>query len=184
MRHPSMCPMRSPGPTIARRTPERIGQTTRTSRKSSAKKMRLICRGRISLRPNDLSCEETAPASAGIPGKVFSPERAVSTSLLECGAMPIPVCAHLSRFFWTGQPLTYPAVQNSGAAAEDHELTAPPMHFPQICSVRKRIRLEVTSPAGGIAGYALLTLVYRPRIGVTRRTRVFGARPTQQDISG
>ena len=86
--------------------------------------------------------------------------------------------------FWTGQTLTYPAVQNSGAAAEDHELTAPPMHFPQICSVRKRIRLEVTSPAGGIAGYVLLTLVYRPRIGVTRRTRVFGAKPTQQDISG
>ena len=78
--------------------------------------------------------------------------------------------------FWTGQTLTYPAVQNSGAAAEDHELTAPPMHFPQICSVRTRIRLVVLSPAGGIAGYALLTLVYPPRIGVTQRTRVFGAR--------
>jgi hypothetical protein len=29
----------------------------------------------------------------------------------------IPVCTHLSCFFWTGQPLTYPAVQKSGAAA-------------------------------------------------------------------
>ena len=86
---------------------------TRTSRKSTAKKMRLICRGRISLRPNDLSFEETPPASAGIPGKVFSPERAVSTSLFECRAVLLPVCTHLSRFFWTGQPLTYPCVQKS-----------------------------------------------------------------------
>jgi len=176
MRQPSMCPIRSPGPTIARRTPERIGQTTRTSRKSSAKKMRLICRGRISLRPNDLSFEETAPASAGIPGKVFSPERAVSTSLLECGPMPIPVCAHLSRFFWTGQPLTYPAVQNSGTA-EDHKLTAPPMHFPQICSVRRRIRLEGTSPAGGSAGHALLTLVYASG-SASRNANAYLAQPT------
>ena len=114
---------------------------TRTSRKSSAKKMRLICRGRISLRPNDLSFQETAPASAGTLGKVFSHERAESISLLECRAVLFPVCTHLSRFFWTGQPLTYPAVQKSGAAAEDHRLTAPPMHFPQICSVRARIRL-------------------------------------------
>ena len=75
MRHLSICPIRSPGPTIAQRTPERIGQTTRTSRKNSAKEMCLICRGRIIV-------EVIAPAPAGTPGKVFSPERAVSTSLL------------------------------------------------------------------------------------------------------
>ena len=137
--------------------------------------MRLICRGRISLRSNDLSFQETAPASAGTLGKVFSHERAESISLLECRAVLFPVCTHLSRFFWTGQPLTYPAVQNSGAAAEDHELTAPPMHFPQICSVGTRIRLEVASPGGGSTGYASLTLVCRPRIGATQRKRVFGA---------
>src|SRR5882672_5209061 len=51
MRHPSMCPIKSPGPTIAKRTPESIGQTTRKSRKSSTKKMRLICLDRIGLRP-------------------------------------------------------------------------------------------------------------------------------------
>src|SRR5438874_301426 len=52
MRHPSICPIKSPGPTIAERTPERIGQTTRISRKSSMKKMRLICLDRISLQPS------------------------------------------------------------------------------------------------------------------------------------
>src|ERR1700745_2519177 len=46
-----MCPIRSPGPIIAKRTPERIGQSARISRKNSAKKMRLISRGRIGLRP-------------------------------------------------------------------------------------------------------------------------------------
>jgi hypothetical protein len=51
MRHFSMCPIRSPGPTIAKRTPERIGQTTQMSRKSFTKKMRLIWldRDRITL---------------------------------------------------------------------------------------------------------------------------------------
>jgi hypothetical protein len=51
MRHPSIRPIKSPGRTITKRTPERIGQTTLISRKSSTKKMRLICRGRIGLRP-------------------------------------------------------------------------------------------------------------------------------------
>jgi hypothetical protein len=57
-------------------------------------------------------------------GKVFCPERVVSISLLECRDVLIEcrdvlirVCTRLSRFFWTGQPLTYPAVQKSGAAA-------------------------------------------------------------------
>src|SRR6266446_3375180 len=146
MRQPSMCPIRSPGPTIAKRTPERIGQTTRTSRKSSAKKMRLICRGRISLRPNDLSLRKQRQRPSGTPGKVFSRERAVSTSLLECHAVLIPVCTHLSRFFWTGQPLTYPAVQKSGATAEDHGLAAPPMHFPQILQCQ-----EAYPPQSGLS---------------------------------
>jgi hypothetical protein len=51
MRHPSIRPIKSPGRTITKRTPERIGQTTLISRKSSTKKMRLICRGRTGLRP-------------------------------------------------------------------------------------------------------------------------------------
>ena len=182
MRHPSMCPMRSPGPTIARRTPERIGQTTRTSRKSSAKKMRLICRGRISLRPNDLSFEETAPASAGIPGKVFSPNAPYRLHSLNAALWLIPVCTHLSRFFWTGQPLTYPAFQIR-SPQEDHRLTAPPMHFPQICSVRTRIRLEVASPAGGSAGYVSLTLVYAPGSS-SRSATAWLPQPTQQHIKG
>src|SRR6266446_1917060 len=55
-----------------------------------------------------------------------------------------------------------------GVASEDHRLTAPPMHFPQTCSVRTRIRREMTSPGGGgSAGEAFLTL--------TQRNRVFGA---------
>jgi len=30
----------------------------------------------------------------------------------------LPLYAHVSRPFWTGQPLAYPAVQKSGAAAD------------------------------------------------------------------
>jgi hypothetical protein len=30
----------------------------------------------------------------------------------------LPLYAHFSRPFWTGQPLAYPAVQKSGAAAK------------------------------------------------------------------
>jgi hypothetical protein len=44
-------------------------------------------------------------------------DRTISTSLLECRAVLFSFCARFSRFFWTGQPLTYPAVQKSGAAA-------------------------------------------------------------------
>jgi hypothetical protein len=29
----------------------------------------------------------------------------------------VSFCARFSRFFWTGQPLSYPTVQKSGAAA-------------------------------------------------------------------
>ena len=32
--------------------------------------------------------------------------------------MLLPFYAHVSRPFWTGQPLAYPAVQKSGAAAD------------------------------------------------------------------
>jgi hypothetical protein len=39
------------GPDHRERTPDSIGQTTRSSRKSSTKKMRLFCLDRISLRP-------------------------------------------------------------------------------------------------------------------------------------
>jgi hypothetical protein len=31
----------------------------------------------------------------------------------------LPLYAHFSHPFWTGQPLAYPAVQKSGAAATD-----------------------------------------------------------------
>jgi hypothetical protein len=31
----------------------------------------------------------------------------------------LPLYTHFSRPFWTGQPLAYPAVQKSGAAAEN-----------------------------------------------------------------
>ena len=86
MRHPSMRPIRSPGPTIAKGTPERIGQTTQMSRKNSTRKMRLIWLDRV-----------------------------------------VP----------------------TEAAAEHHRLTAPPMHFPQIYSVRRRIRVKLTADAGG-----------------------------------
>ena len=44
---PLYAPIRSPGPTIAKRTPERIGQTTQMSRKSSTRKMRLIWLDRV-----------------------------------------------------------------------------------------------------------------------------------------
>ena len=47
MRHPSIRPIKSSGRTITKRTPERIGQTTLINRKSSTKKMRLICLNRI-----------------------------------------------------------------------------------------------------------------------------------------
>src|SRR5690348_3284331 len=130
MRHPSIRPMRSPGPTIAKRTPERIGQTARTSRKSSAKKMRLICRGRISRRP-------------------------------------------------AAEPQAYSAVQKSEAAGEDHRLTAPAMHFRQICSVRTHIRLEVASPGGESTGYASLTFVSRPG-SAPHSANAYLAQPTQQ----
>ena len=69
------------------------------------------------------------------------------------------------------EPQAYSAVQKSEAAGEDHRLTAPAMHFRQICSVRTHIRLEVASPGGESTGYASLTLVCRPRIGVTQRWR-------------
>src|SRR5438477_454684 len=42
-RHPSRYPIRSPGPTITSRTPDRMGQTKPSCRKSAAKKIRLIC---------------------------------------------------------------------------------------------------------------------------------------------
>src|SRR6202011_57115 len=37
----------------------------------------------------------------------------------ELRAVLLPLYAHLSRPLWTGQPLAYPAVQKSGAAAEN-----------------------------------------------------------------
>jgi hypothetical protein len=38
-------------------------------------------------------------------------------SRFELRAVLLPLYAHFSRPFWTGQPLAYPAVQNSGAVA-------------------------------------------------------------------
>jgi hypothetical protein len=110
MRLPLCTPIRSPA-TIAKRTPERMGQTTQMSRKSSARKMHLIWFNRV-----------------------FPTE----------------------------------------AAAQHHRLTAPSMHFPRICSV------EAYPPQTGLSRsrkrcYALLALVCRPRIGVTKRKYVFGA---------
>ena len=119
MRHPSMYPIRSPGPTIAKRTPERIGQMTQMSRKSSTRKMRLIWLDRV-----------------------------------------VP----------------------TEAAAEHHRPTAPPMHFPQICSWR-RIRLKWPLTQAGSIDYALLTLVCS-RIGFTQRKCDFGVNRTQQHIEG
>jgi hypothetical protein len=58
-----MYPIRSPGPTIAKKTQERIGQTARTSRKNSLKKMRLICLDRIRPGPS----ENAAVATRALP---------------------------------------------------------------------------------------------------------------------
>jgi len=58
MRHPSMYPIRSPGPDHREKNPGEDGETTQMSRKSFTKKIRLIWLDRISLRPAaDLSFE-------------------------------------------------------------------------------------------------------------------------------
>ena len=146
-----MYPIRSPGPTIAKRTPDNIGQTTRSTRKSSTKKMRLIWRDRISLRPAADSSFEGQRKSASWTGAALLPlaralllpvadHRRMHPKLrrqLRPGSSPRRRCCRYSHF----APL-YLNPLSKIRSAEDHGLTAPPMHFPQICSVRNG------SPAG------------------------------------
>jgi hypothetical protein len=60
--------------------------------------------------------------------------------------------AHLSRPFWTGQPLAYPAVQKTGAAAEiARALSAPITYFyegigeegPRQITLHQRMQLKI-----------------------------------------
>jgi hypothetical protein len=58
------------------------------------------------------------PNSTDSSARVFSPESAaIATRALN--SVLLPLYAHLSRPSWTGQPLAYPAVEISGAAAID-----------------------------------------------------------------
>jgi hypothetical protein len=219
MRHPSMYPIRSPGPTIAKNTPLRIGQIRQISGRNSTKKMRLICLDRIGLRPGLIhhlrgSAERAlqlpsthprpptpccaareqlsrtlhklllpaddhrrmTPNSATVRPGSCAAKAPLSPLTLELRAVLIPLCTLLPCLVWDRSAFRSSRCPKSGTAAEDHRRAAPPMHFPQICSVRTRFGLEsVASPRGGSTGMHCFHLFAAPQIGVSQRKRVSGA---------
>ena len=76
----------------------------------------------------------------------MAPCCAINRSPARVTRMPLPVSDQVVASC-TIQMISadYPHGPKSGAAVEDHRLTVPPMHFPQICSSGRRIRLEMAS---------------------------------------